>query len=83
MTYAGSTCPQCGYKFDAFTRIGGERYEPPDIGSLGICINCGDIHKFTITGMQALSHDEWVEAMGQSNIRKSVEAIQALKRSKA
>lgn len=69
------TCEQCGYTFDSAARVGSDRYKQPEIDSLGICVNCGDIHKFTVDGPHSLSSEEWVFAMQSPNVRKAVAAV--------
>jgi hypothetical protein len=71
----GYLCPVCGHKFDAFTMVGDNEWHPPGVGDLGLCIECGDLHTFTIVGPRSLTSKEYKEVVSTNpTIRKVLSA---------
>ena len=76
-------CPNCGYRFDSFMRVGGTEWKAPSTGSLGVCIECGDVYRFTVVGPKSLPKEEYEETLRTNpTIRKVLSAWAAVQRGK-
>ena len=75
-------CPNCGSKFDSFMKTGGTEWNPPKVGDLGICIECGDLYRFTVVGPKSLDREEFEETLRTNpTVRKVLSAWAAVQRS--
>jgi hypothetical protein len=66
--YTNLRCPACNHQFDDFMQVGEEdKYVGPRPGSIGVCIECGDLHVFQRNGsIRSLTRHEYIEALQKS-----------------
>lgn len=69
-----TSCPACGYKFDAATGLGTD--DAPDGGAVSICLACGALGIYAVVlgvlTVRATTPDEHEELIQDDNIRRAL-----------
>lgn len=79
-TFMDNTCPHCGAKHDAVSKLKGSAVREPDPGSLSLCIKCGEFGMFDeAMKLRKLTDDEMVDAWSYPEVRQVYRAWRQMK----
>ena len=76
-TITTSWCPDCGYECDRVSRMGRGSVEEGDIG---ICLNCGALHRINDIMVIELASKEDLDALTEDEAHMVAETIAFIKK---